>query len=180
MAKRDFKYVKPDEAHYYIKLTGKSTRRATHYTLLPSTDPNYPGHDSDGKTMWEDVIYLAEAVYDASGAVRKPEYVYVLVNESMPGMVKIGMTTTSVMQRVHEINRATGVPTPWIPVFDYKCMRSDLLEAELHEYFDSYRVSDNREMFRVDSISVQNAIESLGGKYRSPLYIKNMETDAKG
>lgn len=179
MAKKDFKYIPPNEAHYYIKLTGRSVRRATHYTLIPSTDSNYPGHDPDGKVMWEDVIYLAEAVYDASGAVRKPEYVYVLVNASMPGMVKIGMTTTSVTQRVHEINRATGVPTPWIPVFDYKCMRADLLEGELHEYFAEYRVSDNREMFNVDSISVQNAIESLGGKYRSPLYIKNMEQDVK-
>ena len=179
MAKQDFKFVSPNDAHYYIKLSGRAVRRATHYTLIPSDDPNYPGHDSNGKVMWEDIIYLAEAVYDASGAVRKPEYVYVLVNGSMPGMVKIGMTTTSVTQRVHEINRATGVPTPWIPVFDYKCMRADLLEAELHDYFDSYRVADNREMFNVDSITVQNAIDDLGGKYRSPLYIKTMETDVK-
>jgi hypothetical protein len=179
MAKQDFKFVPPNDAHYYIKLSGRAVRRATHYTLILSDDPNYPGHDSSGKVMWEDVIYLAEAVYDASGAVRKPEYVYILVNGSMPGMVKIGMTTTSVTQRVHEINRATGVPTPWIPVFDYKCMRADLLEAELHDYFDSYRVADNREMFHVDSITVQNAIDDLGGKYRSPLYIKNMETDVK-
>jgi hypothetical protein len=34
-------------------------------------------------------------------------------------------------------------------------------------------------MFNVDSITVQNAIDDLGGKYRSPLYIKTMETDVK-
>jgi hypothetical protein len=173
------KYVNPNEAHYYIKLSARLFRKATHYTLLLSTHPYYPAFRDNGKELWQDVIYLTEAVYDASGAVCKPEWVYVLVNSSMPGIVKIGLTTTSVSQRVREINKTTGIPTPWVPVFDFKCTRSDLLEAELHEYFDAYRVADNREMFYIDSMTVQNVILELGDKYRSPLWIKLVEDNEK-
>ncbi len=38
-----------------------------------------------------------------TSSVKNPEYVYVLVNKKMPGICKIGMTTTSVNQRVKEM-----------------------------------------------------------------------------
>ena len=85
-------------------------------------------------------------------------------------MVKIGMTTTTPDERAHQISSATGVPTPWIPVFSFKCYRSDLLEEEVHEYFAAYRVNDGREMFSVDSYTAQKVIEVLGQKYSSTLH----------
>jgi hypothetical protein len=84
-------------------------------------------------------------------------------------MVKIGMTTNTPTQRAHEISRATGVATPWVPVFEYRCYRSDLLEAEVHEYFATHRVNHRREMFEVDSHTAQKVIEELGYKYSSAM-----------
>ena len=38
-------------------------------------------------------------------------YLYILSNPSMPGLLKIGLTTRPVLDRVEELNAATGVPT---------------------------------------------------------------------
>jgi hypothetical protein len=84
-------------------------------------------------------------------------------------MVKIGMTTNTPDERARQISATTGVPTPWIPVFSYKCYRSDLLEAEVHEYFRKDRVTDKREMFNIDSITAQQIIELLGERYSTIL-----------
>jgi hypothetical protein len=149
------KYVTPEESHYYIKLAHKHYHKADAFTRVA---------DGDG---WDSVYYLASAVLDPTGVVRAPEFVYVLVNTSVPNMVKIGMTTNTPTQRAHEISRATGVPTPWIPIFEFRCFRSDLLEAEVHEYLRTYRVNRHREMFSIDSYTAQKVIEDLGYKYSS-------------
>ena len=147
------KRVTPEEAQYYIQLPQNKFHKAEAFTLIPCGDG------------WEEVIYLASAFMDSSGGVRKPEYVYVLVNKSVPGMVKIGMTTNTPDERARQISAATGVPTPWVPVYSFKCFRSDLLESEIHEYFDIHRVNSHREMFEVDSVTAQNVIEELGQRY---------------
>lgn len=152
------KYVTPDESHYYIKLKSYQTRKADAFTLIK---------EEDG---WERVIYLANAVLDPSGAVRAPEYVYVLVNKSVPNMVKIGMTTNTPDERARQISSATGVATPWIPVYSYKCYRSDLLEAEVHYHFREHRVNKHREMFDIDSYTARIVIEELGYKYSTAMW----------
>ena len=151
------KYVTPEESHYYIKLSHKQYHKADAFTRVP---------DGDG---WDSVHYLASAVLDPTGVVRASEYVYVLVNQSVPNMVKIGMTTTTPTQRAREISSATGVAVPWIPVFEFRCLRSDLLEAEVHEYLHAHRVNKHREMFSIDSHTAQKVIEELGYKYSSAM-----------
>jgi hypothetical protein len=85
------KYVTPEESHYYIKLSHKHYHKADAFTRVS---------DEDG---WDSVYYLASAVLDPTGVVLAPEFVYVLVNTSVPNMVKIGMTTNTPTQRAHEI-----------------------------------------------------------------------------
>lgn len=155
------KRVTPEEAHYYIKLAPGKVRKADAFTLI----------DEGGG--WERVIYLANAVLDPSGAVRAPEYVYVLVNKSVPNMVKIGMTINTPDERARQISTATGVATPWIPVYSYQCYRSDLLEEEVHIHLHEYRVNKNREMFAIDSHTAQRVIEELGYKYSTALWDHN-------
>jgi len=92
----------------------------------------------------------------------------------VPGMVKIGMTTNTPDERARQISAATGVATPWIPVFSFKCYRSDLLEAEVHEYFAAQRINENREMFAIDSYTAQNVIEVLGQRYSSILHVDSL------
>jgi len=152
------KRVTLEESQYYIKLKPHQLRKADAFTLIP---------EEDG---WDTVVYLANAVLDPSGAVRAPEYVYVLVNKSVPNMVKIGMTTNTPDERARQISAATGVPTPWIPVYSFQCYRSDLLEEEIHQYFSAHRVNKHREMFAIDSYTAQKVIEDLGYKYSSAMW----------
>ena len=170
--KRNFTRVSAEDAQYYIKLEPGEFNLATHFTLIPTTDPGF-------KEGWEDVIYLKEPVTDASGGVRATEYVYVLVNKSMPGMVKIGMTTDTPVKRARDINRATGIPTPWVPVWSLKCYSSYILEQRVHEYLGQYRVAENREMFRIDSVTAQRVIEDLGRDFTNCLLAEKIEQQSR-
>ena len=155
------KRVTPEESEFYIKLPASRKDKADAFTLFP---------ESDG---WDRVQYLANTVLDPSGAVRPTEYIYVLVNKTVPNMVKIGMTTTTPQQRAREISKATGVAIPWIPIYEFKCYRSDLLEREVHEYLHEWRVANNREMFSIDSYTAQQVIEDLGYKYSTARWDHN-------
>jgi len=155
------KRVSIDESHYYIKLDPTKKRTADAFVLIPGDDG------------WDHVHYLANALIDPSGAVRKPEYVYIFVNKSVPNMVKIGRTTNTPDHRAKEVSKDTGVVLPWIPVYWFKCYRSDLLEADLHEHFKEQRVNPRREMFEIDSYTAQRVIEELGYKYSTALWDHN-------
>lgn len=155
------KHITPEEAHFYVKLDKPDPykmRKAVAYTLTPSNEPGFEG--------WEDVTYYGEGILDPTLSINKPEWVYVLVNKSIPGICKIGMTTTSVTQRVREINYATGVITPWFPVFKYKCINSRVLEKAVHEHLEKlgYRVNPKREGFEIPSGVAVEVIEELGEK----------------
>lgn len=153
--------ITPEQSEFYIKLPTNKKDKADAFTLIP---------DEDG---WERVQYLANAVLDPTGNVRPTEYVYILVNKSISNMVKIGMTTTTPQQRAREISKATGVAIPWIPIYEFKCYRSDLLEREVHEYLHEWRVANNREMFSIDSYTAQQVIEDLGYKYSTARWDHN-------
>lgn len=153
------KRITPEEANFYVKLSEDDPyriRKAVAFTLTPSTEPGWEG--------WEDVTYYGEGIVDPTLSTQKPEWVYVLVNKSIPGICKIGMTTTSVNQRVKEINQATGVITPWFPVFKYKCINSRVLEQAVHQHLEKlgYRVNPKREGFEISSKEAISVIELLG------------------
>ena len=110
------KRITQDEAKQYRKLESDThfrhnMRQAIAFTLTPIDDE--PG--------WEVVTYYGASWVDPTQVSQRPHYVYVLVNPSIPGICKIGYTTTTVYDRTKQINSATGVITPWYPVFTYKC-----------------------------------------------------------
>jgi hypothetical protein len=78
-------------------------------------------------------------------------YVYIAVNNSIQGMVKIGKTTRSPDERIKELSSATGVPTPFFLAHFVKV--SDCTEAEnyIHTRLESqgYRTSQYRPFFNV-------------------------------
>jgi hypothetical protein len=163
---KPLKKITIEDAHYYKVLNTNELspevvcRKATAFTLTP--DPDMPG--------WELVNYYQDSPIDQSGNLVPTEYVYVLVNKSIPDMVKIGMTVREVDQRAKEISGATGVPTPWVPVYSFKCFNSYKLEQEIHEHLDAVRVANNREMFYLHSKDAINIVNELGAKYTiSPL-----------
>jgi len=87
-----------------------------------------------------------------------PGYVYVLINPSVEGLVKIGKTTKDPEERANELSTATGVPTPFIVV--YKAFFQDCGSAEtyIHTRLASYRISENKEFFRLQLDKAINTI----------------------
>jgi len=87
-------------------------------------------------------------------------YVYILINPSMDNLVKIGKTNRDPELRAKELSSTTGVPTPFIVV--YECYFEECSNAEKFVHTDlenkGYRVSLNREFFE---IPVKDAIDSV-------------------
>ena len=83
--------------------------------------------------------------------------VYVLTNDAMEGLVKIGRTTTSVEQRVRELDN-TGLPLPFECFYAAEVVDATLVERRLHHIFSDKRVRTNREFFRADPNQVKSAI----------------------
>ena len=87
-----------------------------------------------------------------------PEIVYVLINEAMEGLVKIGRTTTSVEQLIKELDN-TSMPLPFQCFYAAEVGNSSIVEGKLHRIFSDKRVRANREFFRADANQVREAIQ---------------------
>jgi len=153
------KKITEDQAKFRVKIdiedySGLS--RADAYTLTPSEEPG-----------WEDVTYYGEAVIDPTGTVFKPEWVYVLVNKGVPGVCKVGMTTTSVSQRTKELNSATGVITPWFSVYKHKCLNSREIERRVHDKLQALgtRVNSRREGFECSTELAISIIKEVASEF---------------
>lgn len=76
-------------------------------------------------------------------------YVYLLTNPSMPGLVKVGFTNRFVEERLRELTAATGVPTEFVIGAVFHSANPQFDEQQLHERLASYRVTPNKESFRI-------------------------------
>jgi hypothetical protein len=165
------KKITEAETHLYVRIQRgdpNTCRKAVAFTFTPCKEPGWNG--------WEDVTYYQEGIMDpTSNKAVKPEWVYVLINDKVPGVCKIGMTTTSVNQRVKEINSATGVISPWFCVFKYKCLNSRHLEQAVHQKLElmGYRVNKRREGFDIPSKEAVRVIKELGEVMKVPYQEKN-------
>jgi hypothetical protein len=79
----------------------------------------------------------------------RPGFVYILMNDSMPGLLKIGRTSRDVGIRASELFQ-TGVPTPFEVYAKEKTCDCVQLEAFVHGSLSRYRVSQSREFFACD------------------------------
>jgi hypothetical protein len=89
------------------------------------------------------------------------EFIYVLENSSMPGLVKIGRTERSVSERVSELSSHTGVPTGFVVIKEYAVTNSVEAERIIHDRLSDYRVADNREFFKMEAEDATDIIESM-------------------
>lgn len=76
------------------------------------------------------------------------EIVYVLTNEAMPGLVKVGRTVGDLAKRMRELYQS-GVPLPFELFFACEVSNAAFVEKQLHEAFGDHRVSSRREFFRL-------------------------------
>ena len=83
--------------------------------------------------------------------------VYILTNDLMPGIVKIGYTTQSIKERLKELDK-TGVPWPFKCHFAIETDRYKEIESLMHDTFADYRVRSNREFFKISPEKVVAAL----------------------
>lgn len=78
-----------------------------------------------------------------------PDIVYVLINQSMPGLIKIGRTSgESVEARMRSLD-TTALPLPFECFYAAEVLDAVRVERAIHEAFEDHRVRRNREFFRL-------------------------------
>ena len=156
------KRISIEEAQQFIKVSDDYTgAEAVYFTLTPSIGTQYPA--SDG---WESVTYYTNRSRTLQYTPNSDkQYVYVLTNDTVPGLCKIGFTKNMPDKRAKQINAATGVAMDFTVEYAYPCYNGHDLEQEVHGYLDSYRVNKNREFFRVTVDEAKAVIERLGKRY---------------
>ena len=86
------------------------------------------------------------------------EYVYILINSSLPGLLKIGKTSRTPEERAAELSQNTNMPTPFMVAYEEQIPDSTTAEKFIHEELKNqgYRINDSREFF---SIPLKEAIQ---------------------
>ena len=153
--RQSLKKLTPEEANNYIPLTEDFTNQEPHYfTIIPGPDG------------WSNVTYYTNRRIDQyKNKGDGDSWVYVLSNASMPGALKIGYTRNHPIDRAKQLSSSTGVASPFVVEHAFQCFSAEGLECELHKFFEEYRVSNNREFFRVSLEEAKKAIENLGQRY---------------
>ena len=131
---------------------------ATYFTLTPS----------DRGPEWEDITYyLPRKVRMYEGREGDGDsWVYVLSNESQPGMYKIGYTShKDVDKRVKQLSRSTSVATPFQLEWAFRCFNAERLEGEVPQALNGHRISKDREFFAISLNEAKETIQDLGEKY---------------
>lgn len=134
-----------------------------YYTMIPLPV------GEDGRE-WDEVKYYTSRKKAFQGPSREGKYwIYVLSNPSMPGLLKIGYTKNTPEERAQQLSNATGVATPFVVEYGFRCHEGQFLEEEIHARLDSYRVANNREFFMIELHEAIGAITELGKKYTNTL-----------
>ena len=91
-------------------------------------------------------------------------WVYVLTNEAMPGIVKIGYTLREPSVRAEELYKyskngaVTGVPLPFDVAYKAWVLNPFQVEQAVHKSLAQKRINDNREFFKC---SIEEAVEHI-------------------
>ena len=75
-------------------------------------------------------------------------WVYVLRNDSMPDIYKVGLTTTSPKKRASELSSSSGVPEKFEIVKAFISENPTRDESAIHRELARYRVNAGREFFK--------------------------------
>lgn len=95
--------------------------------------------------------------------------VYVLTNDAMPHMVKIGRTSgEGVERRVAELSRATGIPLPFKVAVARAVHDARVVERALHIAFGPDRVNPAREFFGIAPERAIAIINAFPGQDLTP------------
>ena len=116
----------------------------------------------DGVKFHYGIRAIIEGMIDikVESLANKGGFVYVLTNESMPGIVKIGRTSKEPNKRMDELY-TTGVPTPFELAYSVQVSNAKAVENEMHRLFGKVRIAGNREFFKVSAKKVVAQLKGM-------------------
>ena len=79
----------------------------------------------------------------------KREIVYVLQNEAMPGLIKIGLTQQDDVDKRLQNLYTTGVPLPFECIWAGEVDNCKEVESIIHNAFSDFRINPKREFFKL-------------------------------
>ena len=77
-------------------------------------------------------------------------FVYVLKNQGMKDLYKIGFTNNSPQQRAKDLSASSGVPFEFEVICYGEIFNAHRFEKELHLFFKDYRANQSREFFEMN------------------------------
>lgn len=80
---------------------------------------------------------------------KKKEIVYVLQNEAMPGLIKIGITHDEQVDKRLQTLYSTGVPLPFECIWAGEVDDCAEIESLIHNAFSDFRINPKREFFKL-------------------------------
>ncbi|MEN9418825.1 MAG: hypothetical protein RI988_2445 [Pseudomonadota bacterium] len=86
------------------------------------------------------------------------EFIYVLTNAAMPGLLKIGWTSRDPQERANELSSSTSIPTPFIVELAIRVTSGYESERRIFDALRDHRHTGNREFFRIE---VQHAAKRV-------------------
>jgi hypothetical protein len=97
-------------------------------------------------------------------------YIYVMSNDSMSGILKIGVTERTPDLRLKEANSSTWIPTPFKIEFAKKVTYAKQKESTIHKLLTQYteRVNHRREFFRISLDEIRVYFDLMDGELWVP------------
>lgn len=153
--------ISPEQAQKFISVDDDQLGTPAYfYTMEP--DPEDPN--------WDNIIYYTNRSKEINipRGLTGAQYIYILENDTMPGLVKIGFTKNKPSERVKQINAATGVALDFDVKYQYPCFNAHDLEKEIHIYLESqgFRVNKKKEFFNITVEQAISVIERIGEPYK--------------
>jgi len=100
------------------------------------------------------ILLLRKIFREASGCI------YILENDAMPGLYKVGWTERSPEERAKELS-GTGLPSPYRVAFSKSTNLTGEVEKLIHKHLDEYRLRSNREFFKADLKILKKTVQEF-------------------
>lgn len=95
------------------------------------------------------------------------QIIYVLINQAMPDLVKIGRTEQDIESRIRQLD-TTGVPLPFECFAAYEVADANVAEKALHLAFGDHRIRSRREFFKISPDKPTAILKAFGIKNVTP------------
>jgi hypothetical protein len=104
------------------------------------------------------ILLLRKIFRQTSGCI------YILENDEMPGLYKVGWTERSPEERAKELS-GTGLPTPYKVAYSKSTNLTADIEKTIHKNLDYCRLRSNREFFKADFSEIKKVVDGTLKEY---------------